>query len=126
MILSDSDDDSKPASTPKAFSDLVVRRASRAILVRIVAFAKATPEEHLAPESPLLLLLLLGRAIHMQNRIENPFGAQRGGQTRSKFHASDSAQNQLRIASELKAESLTVTASNDILGSEASGPLGAP
>ena len=46
----------------------------------------------------------------MQNRIENPFGAQRGGQTRSKFHASDSAQNQLRIAPESKAESLTVTA----------------
>ena len=46
----------------------------------------------------------------MQNRIENPFGAQRGGQTRSEFHASDSAQNQLRIAPESKAESLTVTA----------------
>ena len=63
MILSDSDDDSKPASTPKALSDLFGKRASRAIMVRIVAFAKATPEEHLAPESPLLLLLLLGRAI---------------------------------------------------------------
>ena len=48
----------------------------------------------------------------MQNRIENPFGAQRGGQTQSKFHASDSAQNQLRIAPESKAESLTVTAPN--------------
>ena len=56
-ILSDSDDDSKPASTPKALSDLFGKRASRAILVRIVAFAKATPEEHLAPESLILLLL---------------------------------------------------------------------
>ena len=62
-ILSDSDDDLRPASTTKALSDLFGKRASRAIMVRIVAFAKATPEEHLAPESPLLLLLLLGRAI---------------------------------------------------------------
>ena len=48
----------------------------------------------------------------MQNRIENPFGAQRGGRTQSKFHASSSARNQPRIAPESKAESLTVTAPN--------------
>ena len=46
----------------------------------------------------------------MQNHIENPFGAQRGGQTQSRFHASDSAQNQPRIVAESKAESLSVTA----------------
>ena len=51
-------------------------------------------------------------AIHMQNRIENPFRAQRGGQTRSEFYASDSVQNQPRITPESKAESLTVTAPN--------------
>ena len=46
----------------------------------------------------------------MQNRIEKLFGAQRDGQTHSRFHASDSAQNRPRIAPESKAESLTVTA----------------
>ena len=40
-------------------------------MVRIVAFAKATPEEHLAPEPLLLLLLLLGRAIQSHPHAES-------------------------------------------------------
>ena len=86
-----------------------MKRASRAILVRIVAFAKATPEEHLAPES----LLLLGRAILGDRQAESyreSLRTKRGGQTQSRIHASDSAQNQPRIVAESKAESLSVTA----------------
>ena len=47
MILSNSDDDSKSASTPKTLSDPFRKRAPRAILVCIIASAKATLEEHL-------------------------------------------------------------------------------
>ena len=61
-------------------------------------------------QNPCFCLDKPSRAIHMQYRIENPFGAQRGGQAQSRFDASDSAQNQLKIAPESKAESLTVTA----------------
>ena len=61
--MSDSDDNSKSASSPKALAGLFGGQALRAILVRTAAFAKATPEEHLAPEWLILLLLLPGRAI---------------------------------------------------------------
>ena len=40
-------------------------------MVRIVAFAKATPEEHLAPESLILLLLLLSWAILSHSYAES-------------------------------------------------------
>ena len=51
----------------------------------------------------------------MQNCIENPLGPKRGGETQSRIHASDSAQNQPRIVAELKVESSTLTSPNDPL-----------
>ena len=91
-ILSDSEDDSELTSSPKALSDLFGKRASRAILVRIVAFAKATPEEHLAPES----LLLLGRAI-----LSHPHAESHRESLRSTTGWSDSVQiSRLRFCTE--------------------------